>query len=86
MPKLTSQAQPPSVEGKAYFVGCTKWANAERERWEHIYAPIPASVDESILFQLMNGQPITSPDLLTYGRGCATFLHPRHGKQKHCSQ
>ncbi|KAF8231855.1 hypothetical protein L208DRAFT_1398188, partial [Tricholoma matsutake] len=37
-----------------------------------------------ILFQLINGQPVTSPDLIVYERSCSTFLHPRHGKQKHC--
>ncbi|KAF8224794.1 hypothetical protein L208DRAFT_1409572, partial [Tricholoma matsutake] len=40
--------------------------------------------DEGILFQLINGQLITSPDLAVYERSCSTFLHPRHGKQKHC--
>jgi hypothetical protein len=82
--KLTVHAQPPSAEGKAYFVGCSKWTTGER--WEHIYAPIPSAVDEGILFQLMNGQPITSPDLIVYEGSCSTFLHPRHGKQKYCSQ
>ncbi|KAF8229928.1 hypothetical protein L208DRAFT_1401356, partial [Tricholoma matsutake] len=36
-----------------------------------------------ILFQLINSQPITSPDLAVY-ESCSTFLHPWHGKQKHC--
>jgi hypothetical protein len=48
--------------------------------------PIPSAVDEGILFQLMNGQPIMSPDLIVYEGSCSTFLHPQHGKQKYCSQ
>jgi len=76
--------QPPSTEGKMHFIGCSEWLKTE---WsEHLYAPIPSIVDETILFQLMNGQCIESPDLIRYGTGCSTFLHHHHRKQKYCSQ
>ena len=82
--RLTADTQPPSNEGKAYFVGCSKWEKSER--WQHIYAPIPLTVNETILFQLMNGERIESPDLAKYEMGCAMIFHPRHGWQQYCSQ
>ncbi|KAG6818394.1 hypothetical protein H0H93_005275 [Arthromyces matolae] len=79
---LKPLSNPPSPDGKKYFVGCSKWERGSK--FEHLYAPIPAGVDEDILFQLMNGQPVESPDLQLFEAGCSTFLHPRHGKQKNC--
>lgn len=76
--------QPPSTDGKDHFVGCSDWNKVEE--WEHIYAPIPSFVDEAILFQLMNNQPVNSLDVDKYEGACSTFIHPRHGKQKYCSQ
>ena len=54
--------------------------------FEHLYAPIPASVNETILFQLVNNDPITSDQVGQYEGPCFSFRHPRHGKQKKCSQ
>ncbi|KAF8229096.1 hypothetical protein L208DRAFT_1288337, partial [Tricholoma matsutake] len=79
---LKPLSKPPLNEGKAYFVGCSKWEKSER--WQQIYAPIPSTVNESILFQLMNGECIKSPDLARYEMGCATILHPCHGQQQYC--
>ena len=77
-------AQPPSTDGKHHFVGCTDWRKAEK--WEHLYIPIPSWVDEAILLQLVNNKHINSLDLAEYEGGCSAFVHPRHGKQKYCSQ
>ena len=71
-------AQPPSADGKIHFIGCTDWRKVEE--WDHIYAPIPAPIDETILFQLMNNQQVNSPDIDKYEGGCLTFIHPQHGK------
>jgi hypothetical protein len=79
---LTSSS--PSTDGKSHFIGCSDWCRAEE--WEHIYMPIPYMVDETILAQLMNNQPVNSPDVDNYEGGCSTFIHPQHGKQKFCSQ
>ncbi|KAG6848485.1 hypothetical protein H0H93_016592 [Arthromyces matolae] len=79
---LKPLSNPPSPDGKKYFVGCSKWERGSK--FDHLYAPIPAGVDEDILFQLMNGQPVESLDLQLFEAGCSTLLHPRHGKQKHC--
>ena len=76
--------QAPNVQGKNYFIGCTRWCAGEK--FEHLYAPIPTSVNETILFQLINNDPITSNDIGQYEGPCFSFRHPRHGKQKKCSQ
>ena len=76
--------QAPNVHGKSHFIGCTQWRAGEN--FEHLYAPIPASVNETILFQLMNNDPITSDEVRQYEGSCFSFRHPRHGKQKKCSQ
>jgi hypothetical protein len=76
--------QAPNVHGKNYFIGCTQWRAGEN--FQHLYAPIPASVNETILFQLMNNDPITSDEVRQYEGSCFSFRHPRHGKQKKCSQ
>ena len=83
---ISSSAQPPSVNGKNHFVGCSKWQ--PNEKFQHIYAPIPASVDETILFQFMNDKAITQEtEFRQYEElPCFAFRHPRHGKQKKCSQ
>ena len=80
--------QPPSINGKNHFVGCSKWQ--PNEKFQHIYAPIPARVDETTLFQFMNDKSITldqETELRQYEDSpCFAFRHPRHGKQKKCSQ
>ena len=76
--------QAPNIHGKNHFVGCTHWCAGEK--FEHLYAPIPTSVNETILFQLINNDPITSNEVGQYEGPCFSFRHPRHGKQKKCSQ
>jgi len=72
------------VHGKNYFVGCSKWQQGET--FQHLYAPIPAQVDETVLFQLVNNTRIDCDDVGQYELLCSAFRHPRHGKQKKCSQ
>jgi hypothetical protein len=76
--------QAPNVHRKNYFISCTCWHAGEN--FEHLYALILASVNEMILFQLMNNVPITSDEVRQYEESCFLFHHPRHSKQKKCSQ
>jgi hypothetical protein len=48
--------------------------------------PIPARVDETILFQLMNNVSLNFGSTEEFDGPCYTFRHPRHGKLKYCSQ
>lgn len=85
---LIDSLQPPSVNGKNHFVGCSKWQ--PNEKYQHIYAPIPAGVDETTLFQFMNDKAINLDQETEFRHyeesSCFAFRHPRHGKQKKCSQ
>jgi len=76
--------QAPNVHGKNHFISCTHWRKGEK--FEHLYAPILASVNETILFQLVNNDLITSAEVGQHEGPCFSFHHPRHGKQKKCSQ
>jgi hypothetical protein len=79
----TYSRQAPSTEGKHYLIGCSGWSKTEK--FNHLYLPIPAAVDEHVLRQLMNGATLDIPEMKTYEDACTTFVHPRHGKQKTCS-
>ena len=63
---------------------------ATKRKIQHIYAPIPASVDETTLFQFMNDKALKFDQETKYRQyedvPFFTFRHPRHGKQKNCSQ
>ena len=65
-------------------------ANGNQTKNFSTYIPIPASVDETTLFQFMNDKALKFDQETEYRQyedvPCFTFRHPRHGKQKNCSQ
>ncbi|KAJ6485503.1 hypothetical protein DFH09DRAFT_1339782 [Mycena vulgaris] len=80
---LKSLRDGPSNDGKTKFIGCSMWRMGEQ--YDHRYAALPSTVDEEVLAKYMAGTAIASDDVSEYDTdSCAHFIHPRHGKLKHC--
>ncbi|KAJ7052354.1 hypothetical protein C8F01DRAFT_1332885 [Mycena amicta] len=73
----------PNQYGKLYFIGCSKWCEAER--WLHRYHPIPSNVDEDVFKSILeNNGRLPDGAQLNVNAQCVLTAHPRLGL-KHCS-
>ncbi|KAJ7777669.1 hypothetical protein DFH07DRAFT_936687 [Mycena maculata] len=69
--------QGPSSHGKKFFIGCSRWS--KDERFEHIYWPIAANINEDILRFVMDNNGRVPNAETTVNETCVLTVHPRVG-------
>ncbi|KAF7293393.1 hypothetical protein MIND_01116300 [Mycena indigotica] len=66
----------PNQLGKIYFIGCSEWHPSQR--FEHIYIPIPANINETMFkFMFDNNGQLPAGLSVTDSDTCYITAHPR---------
>ncbi|KAJ6449035.1 hypothetical protein DFH09DRAFT_1118706 [Mycena vulgaris] len=81
VPTLIRRSRGAPVSGQTLFVGCSKWSRAQK--FDHVYWPIPANVDEKVLQFVMENDGLLPMGEITENETCVLTVHPRVGL-KHC--